>query len=116
MNQCLGINGAFVEQVACNDDEIYRAPERLVNNIPEGATKIVEAFAHAILLITKVRIRDMDKRSSHRLSPLYNVPGYKIYGQVGGPVIQARKPAAKITIAARLKISTSRRGFLPSVA
>src|SRR5258708_26225879 len=103
MNQRLGINGAFVEQVTGDDDKVNGALERLVNNIPESATKIIEAFAHAILFITKVRIRDMDKRSSHRLSPLYNVPGYnKIYGQVGGPVIQARKPAANMTNAARL--------------
>src|SRR5437868_15011342 len=116
MNQRLGINGTFVEQVTCNDDKVNGALERLLNNIPEDATKIVEAFAHAVLLITKVRIRDMDKRSSHKLSPLYNVPGYKSYGQVSRPVIQARKPAANMTNAARLKISTSRRGFLPPVA
>src|SRR5258708_26833187 len=116
MNQRLSINGAFVEHVTGEDDKVNGALASLVNNIPEGETKIVEAFAHAILFITKVRIRDMDKRSSHKLSPLYNVPGYKIYGQVSGPVIQARKPAANMTNAARLKISTSRRGFFPPLA
>src|SRR6266849_3748187 len=65
MNERESIDGAFIKEVSSYDHEIDRSICRLVHDIPECATKIVKTFALTILLITKMYIRDMDKRSFH---------------------------------------------------
>src|SRR5205807_6970333 len=65
VDECLGINGPFIEQVAGDDHKIDGSMCRLGHDIPEGTTKIVKTLAYTVLLIAQVCICDMDKRSSH---------------------------------------------------
>src|SRR6266700_87971 len=67
MNERLCIDGAFIKQVAGNNYEIDFTLEGIVGNLPERTAEVVETLAYTILFIAKVRIRDVDKRSSHGL-------------------------------------------------
>src|SRR5581483_762810 len=66
MQQRLGIDGAFIKQIARDNHKVNGALLRLAHDIPEGAAKIVEPLTHAILIIAEVRISYMNKRSSHQ--------------------------------------------------
>src|SRR2546425_12209907 len=65
MDECLGINGPFIEQVASDDHKIDGSMCCLGHDIPEGTAKIVKTLTHTVLLIAQVCICYMDKRSSH---------------------------------------------------
>src|SRR5579875_3350534 len=69
MNQRLGIDCSLVEQVARNHHKVDVVGDSVVDDIPEGATEIIEALPHSILLIAQVCIRNMKKRGAHETSP-----------------------------------------------
>src|SRR5579875_3885591 len=65
MDEGLRIDGALVEQISGDNQEIDAAFDRVIGDLPEGAAKVVEALAHAVLLVAQVCIGNMDKRRSH---------------------------------------------------
>jgi len=75
VNKRQRVDSALMEQVPRDDHKVNLAMDRVVDNIPECAAKIIESLAHTVLLVTKMRIRDMYKRSSHNtLHPTTIVP------------------------------------------
>src|ERR1700694_2176780 len=73
MNERQSVDSALMEQDPRDHHKVNLAMNRVVDNIPEGAAKIIETLTHTILLVTKMCIRDMYKRSSHNtihLTPL----------------------------------------------
>src|SRR5579859_534724 len=69
MDKRHGIDGAFMKEVAGNDQKIYLSIEGIINDIPEGPAEIIETLAHPVLFIAEMGIRDMDERGFHSCSP-----------------------------------------------
>src|SRR5882724_489222 len=68
VQQCLRINRTLVKQITCDHQKINLPCNSLIHDIPKGTAEIVKTFSHTILLIAKMGISYMDKRSLHAIS------------------------------------------------
>src|SRR5215471_9558754 len=77
MNERLCIDRSLIKQVTRNRHKVHVPLHRIVHDSPERAAEVVKAFAHAVLLVPQVRIRNMDKRGPHRILLLWqSKPGH----------------------------------------